>query len=266
MSYDVMWHGWLKFSSDYCGQRLSHPEQWPKKTSKAAKNAENINTRLKLVMKSGKYNLGHKSTMKTLRNGKAKLVLIASNCPPLRKSEIEYYAMLSKTGVHHYTGRTTSWALPVENTSVSASCPSRIQETLTLSGPRRWVCELLDFFASVCGNQKLSPLLAQTVSVATSCPTITRLECPRKTFSVSCCFSSLCSLCAARDMCWCVDVLACAGPHLAQGRPLNVAQVRVSQLLVSKFLIVFRGSLYHSIVGCSPCYWRSSWCQTPALS
>jgi len=34
----------------------------------------------------------------------AKLILIAGNCPPLRKSEIEYYAMLSKTAVHHYTG------------------------------------------------------------------------------------------------------------------------------------------------------------------
>lgn len=34
----------------------------------------------------------------------AKLVLIAGNCPPLRKSEIEYYAMLSKTSVHHFSG------------------------------------------------------------------------------------------------------------------------------------------------------------------
>ena len=34
----------------------------------------------------------------------AKLVLIAGNCPPLRKSEIEYYAMLSKTAVHHFAG------------------------------------------------------------------------------------------------------------------------------------------------------------------
>lgn len=30
--------------------------------------------------------------------------MIASNCPPLRKSEIEYYAMLAKTAVHHYSG------------------------------------------------------------------------------------------------------------------------------------------------------------------
>ena len=34
----------------------------------------------------------------------AKLILISNNCPPLRKSEIEYYAMLAKTAVHHYSG------------------------------------------------------------------------------------------------------------------------------------------------------------------
>merc|ERR1712098_602816 len=68
------------------------------------KGQDNINTRLALVMKSGKTILGYKATLKSLRNGKAKLVLISSNCPPLRKSEIEYYAMLGKTGVHHFTG------------------------------------------------------------------------------------------------------------------------------------------------------------------
>ncbi|OZJ02527.1 60S ribosomal protein L30-1 [Bifiguratus adelaidae] len=71
---------------------------------KSKKSVESINSRLQLVMKSGKYNLGYKSTLKSVRAGKAKLILIAGNCPPLRKSEIEYYAMLSKTGVHHYTG------------------------------------------------------------------------------------------------------------------------------------------------------------------
>lgn len=33
-----------------------------------------------------------------------KLILISNNCPPLRKSEIEYYAMLSKVSVHHFSG------------------------------------------------------------------------------------------------------------------------------------------------------------------
>lgn len=55
-------------------------------------------------MKSGKFSIGYKSTLKTLRQGKARLILISSNCPALRKSELEYYAMLSKTGVHHYGG------------------------------------------------------------------------------------------------------------------------------------------------------------------
>lgn len=68
--------------------------------------AESINSRLTLVMKSGKYTLGHKSTLKQLRSGKAKLILLANNCPPLRKSEIEYYAMMAKTGIHHFQGST----------------------------------------------------------------------------------------------------------------------------------------------------------------
>jgi large subunit ribosomal protein L30e len=59
-------------------------------------------------MKSGKVTLGAKYTMNTLRSGKAKLVIIAANTPPLRKSELEYYAMLAKTPVHHFSGNNVS--------------------------------------------------------------------------------------------------------------------------------------------------------------
>ena len=73
--------------------------------SKSKKNSqENINSKLQLVMKSGKVTLGLKSTLKCIRGGKAKLVIISANTPPLRKSEIEYYAMLAKANVHHYQG------------------------------------------------------------------------------------------------------------------------------------------------------------------
>merc|ERR1712126_493783 len=71
---------------------------------KVKKSNESINSRLALVMKSGKCLLGYKQTLDSLRLGKAKLVIIANNTPPLRKSEIEYYATLAKTGVHHYSG------------------------------------------------------------------------------------------------------------------------------------------------------------------
>lgn len=48
------------------------------------KSLESINSRLQLVMKSGKYVLGYKQTLKMIRQGKAKLVILANNCPALR--------------------------------------------------------------------------------------------------------------------------------------------------------------------------------------
>ncbi|KAL2114532.1 hypothetical protein VUR80DRAFT_6017 [Thermomyces stellatus] len=74
----------------------------PQKKSK--KDAHSISSKLALVLKSGKVTLGYKTTLKTLRNGKAKLVIIAQNAPPLRKSLLEYYAMLAKAPVHHLAG------------------------------------------------------------------------------------------------------------------------------------------------------------------
>lgn len=65
---------------------------------KAKKDANSINSKLALVMKSGKVTLGFRSTLKSLRSGKAKLVIIAGNTPPLRKSELEYYSMVSCPG------------------------------------------------------------------------------------------------------------------------------------------------------------------------
>ena len=51
---------------------------------KTKKSVESINSRLQLVMKSGKYVLGYKQTLKMIRQGKAKLVILANNCPALR--------------------------------------------------------------------------------------------------------------------------------------------------------------------------------------
>ncbi|KAF7550970.1 hypothetical protein G7046_g7848 [Stylonectria norvegica] len=71
---------------------------------KSKKDANSINSKLALVMKSGKVVLGYKSSLKSLRSGKAKLIIIAGNTPPLRKSELEYYSMLSKAPIHHFSG------------------------------------------------------------------------------------------------------------------------------------------------------------------
>ena len=58
-----------------------------------------MNAKLSLVIKSGKYTMGYKQTLKALRTGKAKLLVLASNIPPLRRSELEYMAMLANTPV-----------------------------------------------------------------------------------------------------------------------------------------------------------------------
>ena len=92
-----------------------------------------MNLKLALVIKSGKYRLGkcllpsrelplrgplcrnplqtlitlwigYKSALKTLRQGQSKLILISNNCPAIRRTELEYYAMLSKSQVHHFDG------------------------------------------------------------------------------------------------------------------------------------------------------------------
>ena len=83
----------------------AHVRMAPKQSSKKA--AEGINARLAIVTRSGRYTLGYKQCLKSLRKGQSKLVLISNNCPALRKSEIEYYAMLAKVGVHHYAGSTS---------------------------------------------------------------------------------------------------------------------------------------------------------------
>ncbi|KAK4174231.1 50S ribosomal protein L30e-like protein, partial [Triangularia setosa] len=64
---------------------------------------------LALVVISGRVSVGYKSTLKPLRSGNCKLVLIAGNAPPLplptiRLTPRKDYAMLSKTPVHHYVG------------------------------------------------------------------------------------------------------------------------------------------------------------------
>lgn len=84
---------------------------------------EGINNKLQLVMRSGKAVLGYKSTLKAIRNGKSKLVFIANNCPSIRKSQIEYYAMLAKIKIYLYPGN---------NVALGTAC-GKLHRVATLS-------------------------------------------------------------------------------------------------------------------------------------
>ncbi|KAJ6243471.1 ribosomal protein L30 [Anaeramoeba flamelloides] len=72
--------------------------------SKKSKKTEGIGSKLALVIKSGKYHLGTQQCLKDLRKGEGKLLIVANNCPPLKKSEIQYYAMLSRCKFYQFNG------------------------------------------------------------------------------------------------------------------------------------------------------------------
>ena len=65
---------------------------------------QNLNSKINLVVKSGKFKIGYRNVIKTLRSGQAKLIMISNNCPAIRRTELEYYAVLAKSDVHHYDG------------------------------------------------------------------------------------------------------------------------------------------------------------------
>lgn len=71
----------------------------------------------------------------------AKLVIISANCPPLRKSEIEYYAMLAKTGVHQYTGN---------NIDLGTACGKYFRvSALTITDPGEYPIVLARAFSAL---------------------------------------------------------------------------------------------------------------------
>lgn len=57
-----------------------------------------------LLSCAGKYNLGYKQTLKAIRTGKAKAVLVSNNIPALQRTTIAYYAMLGKVILHSFSG------------------------------------------------------------------------------------------------------------------------------------------------------------------
>merc|ERR1719442_318769 len=84
-------------------------------------------------MKSGKYCLGYKQTLKTLRNGKSKLVIIPIT--PLLSASLRSSTTLCwpRQGFTITPGTITNLEPHVENISACVLCPLPTQEILTLS-------------------------------------------------------------------------------------------------------------------------------------
>ena len=68
---------------------------------------DGLNSQLTLVIKSGEFALGFKNTMRSIRNGKAKAIVLCSNLPLLRKAQIQYLCMVGKIKIIEYNGTNT---------------------------------------------------------------------------------------------------------------------------------------------------------------
>jgi large subunit ribosomal protein L30e len=68
-----------------------------------------VDKAITLAVKTGKVVLGTKRTLKLLKQGKPKMIIVSKNCPKETLDEINYYGKLSEISVYTYSG--TSWDL-----------------------------------------------------------------------------------------------------------------------------------------------------------
>ncbi len=68
-----------------------------------------LNQLIASAVSTGKCRIGAKSSIDALREGKAKLIVVAANCPRDERDDIERYAQLGGTKIQVFEG--TSWDL-----------------------------------------------------------------------------------------------------------------------------------------------------------
>lgn len=68
-----------------------------------------VDKAIRLAVKTGKVTIGSKLSIKDIKKGKPKMVIVAYNCPEDIKSEVKYYSELSKIPLLTFSGN--SWEL-----------------------------------------------------------------------------------------------------------------------------------------------------------
>jgi large subunit ribosomal protein L30e len=56
------------------------------------------------VVKTGKVSFGANTALQNAKTGKAKMIILAANCPKDIKEQVEYYGKISKVPVMTYKG------------------------------------------------------------------------------------------------------------------------------------------------------------------
>jgi len=66
---------------------------------------------LKDLLRTGSYRIGAKTSIKALKTGKAKMIIIAENAPPLLKKKAIYYSKMSGVPVYIFKGTSVDLGL-----------------------------------------------------------------------------------------------------------------------------------------------------------
>jgi len=64
----------------------------------------NVENAIKLVVKTGKFQIGPKKALNLVKRGLGKLLVVASNCPKAILGDLENYCKLSNISIHYFKG------------------------------------------------------------------------------------------------------------------------------------------------------------------
>lgn len=70
-----------------------------------------ISKEIRQAVDTGKVVIGADESLKTLKRGQAKLVVLASNCKPEILADVEHYARLANVPVHTFNGNSEELGL-----------------------------------------------------------------------------------------------------------------------------------------------------------
>ncbi len=70
-----------------------------------------IDKAIATAVKTGKVSFGANSALQNVKTGKAKMIILATNCPKNIKEQVEYYGKISKVPIMTYKGTSIDLAV-----------------------------------------------------------------------------------------------------------------------------------------------------------
>ena len=79
--------------------------------SRKKKKEFDVDTNLKVAMRTGKFVYGKNQVLRHLRNESFKMIIMANNCPTELEKQLNYYVSLMKDKIYLYRYKGSSWDL-----------------------------------------------------------------------------------------------------------------------------------------------------------